>query len=89
MTIKSLLEVVQTGAKNIDISVMKKGEKVKVSYRNIYYYNVSNIWCAIQSLPNEEIAKIVEEIETEKKEEDERRKGRLAATLEAQGGMAT
>lgn len=68
---------------------MKKGEKVKVSYRNIYYYNVSNIWCAIQSLPNEEIAKIVEEIETEKKEEDERRKGRLAATLEAQGGMAT
>ncbi|TIB78345.1 20S proteasome subunit [Wallemia mellicola] len=29
LTIKSLLEVVQTGAKNIEISIMKKGEKVK------------------------------------------------------------
>lgn len=33
LTIKSLLEVVQTGAKNIEISVMEGFNKVTVRYR--------------------------------------------------------
>ena len=32
LTVKSLLEVVQTGAKNIEISVMESYGKVTVSY---------------------------------------------------------
>lgn len=35
LTVKSLLEVVQTGAKNIEISVMEGYGKVTVSKRNI------------------------------------------------------
>lgn len=36
LTIKSLLEVVQTGAKNIEISVMESFGKVKVGSFNLY-----------------------------------------------------
>jgi 20S proteasome alpha/beta subunit len=36
LTVKSLLEVVQTGAKNIEISVMEGYGKVTVSACNIY-----------------------------------------------------
>jgi 20S proteasome alpha/beta subunit len=35
LTVKSLLEVVQTGAKNIEISVMEEYGKVTVSGRNV------------------------------------------------------
>jgi 20S proteasome alpha/beta subunit len=35
LTVKSLLEVVQTGAKNIEISVMESYGKVTVSERNL------------------------------------------------------
>ena len=55
LTIKSLLEVVQTGAKNIEICVMKPGR-------------------VITQLTNEEIEKVVEEVEAEKAAEAEKKK---------------
>ncbi|CDK27797.1 unnamed protein product [Kuraishia capsulata CBS 1993] len=55
LTIKSLLEVVQTGAKNIEIAVMKPNRVIKY-------------------LDNDEIAKVVEEIEAEKAAEAEKKK---------------
>ncbi|CCE82668.1 Piso0_002404 [Millerozyma farinosa CBS 7064] len=57
LTIKSLLEVVQTGAKNIEVSVLKPGD-------------------TIEKLSVEEIKKYVEEIETEKEAEAEKKKPR-------------
>ena len=36
LTVKSLLEVVQTGAKNIEISVMESYGKVTVRGRTVY-----------------------------------------------------
>ena len=38
LTVKSLLEVVQTGAKNIEISVMEEYGKVTVSGSNVYFF---------------------------------------------------
>jgi 20S proteasome alpha/beta subunit len=35
LTVKSLLEVVQTGAKNIEISVMESYGKITVSYPEV------------------------------------------------------
>jgi 20S proteasome alpha/beta subunit len=37
LAVKSLLEVVQTGAKNIEISVMEEYGKVTVSGSNVYF----------------------------------------------------
>ncbi|EOR01166.1 hypothetical protein E3P92_01757 [Wallemia ichthyophaga] len=68
LTIKSLLQVVQTGAKNIDISILKKGEKST-------------------QLESAQVEQIVEAIERENKEEDDRRKTRLQAQLDAQSAM--
>lgn len=58
LTVKSLLEVVQTGAKNIEIAIMSPGKKIEM-------------------LPVEDIEKYVENINTEKQEEQQsRRPGR-------------
>ena len=62
LTVKSLLEVVQTGAKNIEIAVMTPGK-------------------LLQMLPDEDIEKYVESINTEKQEEAAtRRTGRTPGT---------
>ena len=64
LTVRSLLEVVQTGAKNIEIAVMRPGGTLEL-------------------LGTKEIEKYVEEINSEKAEEQEksgsRRQGRGAA----------
>lgn len=60
LTIKSLLEVVQTGAKNIEISVMKASKDGQV----------------IQKLDVDAIKKYVDEIEAEKEAEAEKKKPR-------------
>lgn len=64
LTVKSLLEVVQTGAKNIEISVMESYGKVTVSA----YLHVHSISTDMgdQSLDLAEIEAIVSEIEKEK-----------------------
>ncbi len=54
LAIEALLEVVQTGAKNIEISVMKPGKT--------------------RALSNEEISKVVKQIEEEKAAEEEKKK---------------
>lgn len=43
LTVKSLLEVVQTGAKNIEISVMESYGKVTVSYLSSIHRKPLNI----------------------------------------------
>jgi 20S proteasome subunit alpha 4 len=65
LTIKSLLEVVQTGAKNIEISVMESYGKVTVSKINIYRLIATNF---IQNLDLSQIEGIVQEIEREKEQ---------------------
>lgn len=55
LTVKSLLEVVQTGAKNIEIAVMAPGKPLEM-------------------LPVEDIEKYVENINTEKQEEQQNRR---------------
>lgn len=61
LTVKSLLEVVQTGAKNIEIAIMAPGKPIEM-------------------LSVEDIEKYVENINTEKQEEQQnRRPGRGGA----------
>ncbi|WVQ72849.1 hypothetical protein IAR50_002410 [Cryptococcus sp. DSM 104548] len=69
LAVKSLLEVVQTGAKNIEITVMES-------------YGV------VKNLEQEDIERIVAEIDAEKEAEAERKRQRLAATQAGQASMA-
>jgi len=63
LTVKSLLEVVQTGAKNIEISVMESYGKVTVSGFVKFKYHLTE---DLQNLELSEIEAIVSEIEREK-----------------------
>lgn len=65
LTVKSLLEVVQTGAKNIEISVMESYGKITV---RIFSHTASSIAAdeILQSLDLAQIEEIVAEIEREK-----------------------
>ena len=56
LTVKSLLEVVQTGAKNIEIAIMAPGKKLEM-------------------LPVEDVEKYVENINNEKQDEANKKKG--------------
>ena len=61
LTVKSLLEVVQTGAKNIEIAVMAPG-------------------ASIEMLPSEDIEGYVKSIESEKQDEQQKKRSKGAAT---------
>ncbi|KAJ7632225.1 N-terminal nucleophile aminohydrolase [Roridomyces roridus] len=74
LTVKSLLEVVQTGAKNIEISVMESMAKPFIDFE-------------LQNLDLAQIEAIVAEIEREKEAEAERKRSRLAATAAGQAAM--
>lgn len=63
LTVKSLLEVVQTGAKNIEISVMESYGKVTVCIPVPY---MPTLLTSTQNLELTEIEAIVSEIEREK-----------------------
>ena len=65
LTVKSLLEVVQTGAKNIEISVMESYGKITVSL-SWSSSSVLQIELYFQNLELSEIEAIVSEIEREK-----------------------
>jgi len=64
LALKALLEVVQTGSKNVELAVMKKGEGMRL-------------------LENDEVEKIVKEIEKEREEEIEKKKAKKLAAKEA------
>jgi hypothetical protein len=64
LAIKSLLEVVQTGAKNIEITVMERYGEVTVSSRLVYPRSMMMI--NSQNLTLNEIETIVSDIEKEK-----------------------
>lgn len=64
LTVKSLLEVVQTGAKNIEISVMESYGKITVSLSSFLWYSEAEL--DFQNLELPEIEGIVSEIEREK-----------------------
>jgi len=65
LTVKSLLEVVQTGAKNIEISVMEGYSKVTVCQAIVHYYWF--VSCILsKNMELAEIEGIVSEIEREK-----------------------
>lgn len=84
LTVKSLLEVVQTGAKNIEISVMERYGEITVS-RALRDLLVAD---SMQNLPQSEIESIVNGIESEKEAEAERKRQRVAATQAGQAAMA-
>ena len=65
LTVKSLLEVVQTGAKNIEISVMEGYGKVTVSTR-IVFSSPPRLHTWPQNLDLAQIEAIVQDIEQEK-----------------------
>ena len=73
LTVKSLLEVVQTGAKNIEIAIMEPGKPLRM-------------------LPTDDIEKYVESINSEKQEEDAKRRpggaGRGAGATQSGTGTA-
>lgn len=88
LAIKSLLEVVQTGAKNIEISVMESYGVVKVGVVKGRYARAMGLPAdPLQSLEQTEIEAIVAEIEAEKEAEAERKRARLAATQAGQASM--
>jgi 20S proteasome subunit alpha 4 len=85
LTVKSLLEVVQTGAKNIEISVMESYGVISVSFS---FHRVYEDQADMQNLETTEIERIVKEIEGEKEAEAERKRQRVAATQAGQSTMA-
>lgn len=66
LTVKSLLEVVQTGAKNIEISVMESYGKITVSPTSIYRRRLGSDYMPSKHLDLTQIEAIVSEIEREK-----------------------
>lgn len=75
LAIKSLLEVVQTGAKNIEIAVMTADNTVKVNthfFTHLFYLIYS--FFITQRLEQEEVESVVAEIEKEKEAEAEKKK---------------
>jgi len=90
LTIKSLLEVVQTGAKNIEITVMESYGKKTVSLDSCVTSRSDDsdtIHALPQELKNEEIEEIVKSIETEKEAEAERKRTRTAAVAQSVAGL--
>ncbi|SCV67350.1 BQ2448_5996 [Microbotryum intermedium] len=75
LAVKSLLEVVQTGAKNIDLAVMTGHGQVRVSLSKQ------------KPAMLQEIEAVVAEIEKEKEAEQEKKKNRLAATAASREAM--
>ncbi|KAJ9111680.1 hypothetical protein QFC19_001039 [Naganishia cerealis] len=90
LTIKSLLEVVQTGAKNIEITYVDGFNQVKVSF-DIQVFcavDVDDQVLCLQNLDNEEVERIVKEIEAEKEAEAERKKNRMAAVAQSAAALS-
>ncbi|KAG8763389.1 Proteasome subunit alpha type-4 [Ceratobasidium sp. 423] len=88
LTVKSLLEVVQTGAKNIEISVMESYGKVTVRQTLCFNPACVNPALSYQNLDLSQVEAIVSEIEREKEAEAERKRSRVAATAASQAAMA-
>jgi len=92
LAVKSLLEVVQTGAKNIDLAVMTGFGQVRVRWPSSSLTNHSALRADLlsnfaQNLTLEEIEAVVAEIEKEKEAEAEKKKNRLAATAASREAM--
>jgi 20S proteasome subunit alpha 4 len=73
LAVKSLLEVVQTGAKNIEIAVMTSDNVVKVK-SNIHGCQCLKFCFFMQTLELADVEAVVAEIEKEKEEEAEKKK---------------
>lgn len=79
LTVQSLLEVVQTGAKNIEIAIMAPGKPMEVRrYRPCH--PVSIPLTPPQMMGVEEIEHYVNKIEKEKQEEAAKKKARAGGT---------
>lgn len=100
LAVKSLLEVVQTGAKNIDLAVMEGFGKVRVSFLTLDLFVLLSISLGsdkllipgtllLQNLTADELTAVVAEIEKEKEAEQERKKSRLAAAAASRDAMMT
>jgi len=88
LTVKSLLEVVQTGAKNIEIAIMEPGKEMEVCYFLPIRSRVVLMTHA-QMMTVEEIEGYVKDIEKEKQEEAARKKTRGGGQSSSAGGAAS
>lgn len=88
LTVKSLLEVVQTGAKNIEIAIMEPGKEMEVCYFLPTHFRVMLITRA-QMMTVEDIEGYVRDIEKEKQEEAARKKTRGGGQSSSSGGAGT
>jgi hypothetical protein len=96
LTVKSLLEVVQTGAKNVEITVMDGFGKLKVRngrhpspLARVRQSLTLTTHGSNQNLTLPEIEEVVKEIEAEKEAEAEKKRSRLAATAASQQAMVS
>lgn len=88
LTVKSLLEVVQTGAKNIEIAIMAPGKPVEVleifDIKSQLHMRLTNP--LYQMMPVEQIENYVKDIEKEKQEEAAKKKTRGGTSVVIQQG---
>jgi 20S proteasome subunit alpha 4 len=90
LAVKSLLEIVQTGAKNIDMAIMDGHGKVRVRMVICRFpFSMNNLADTRddKNLTLEEIEAVVADIEKEKEAEAERKRSRLAAKQATQAAM--
>jgi 20S proteasome subunit alpha 4 len=93
LTVKSLLEVVQTGAKNIEIAIMEPGKEMEVCLHPSQHSFIT--WQPLtnpQMMSVEDIEGYVKDIEKEKQEEAARKKtrgGGSAASASGPGAMSS
>jgi 20S proteasome subunit alpha 4 len=88
LTVKSLLEVVQTGAKNIEIAIMEPGKEMEVclsGFTSIVTHADHNE----QMMSVEDIEGYVKDIEKEKQEEAARKKTRGGPSTSSAPGATT
>lgn len=96
LAVKSLLEVVQTGAKNIDLAVMDGFGKVRVRLSPCPRPTsvLARLRCTLrrfcaQNLTHDELTSVVSDIEREKEAEAERKRSRLAQSAASRDAMTS
>ena len=78
LCIKALLEVVQTGSKNVEIAVMRNGRELEVqqnlSHTRFLHSFKTFLFKFLKTLSNDEIDRVMAEIEKENEAEAEKKK---------------
>lgn len=79
LAIKALLEVVQSGSKNIELAIMRNGQPMQVCHAFSVSMNPCLIFAPLKMLDSERLDALTKEIEAEKEAEVERKKAEKRA----------